>query len=53
MIEFVLDALAAAGIARTIVVIGYRADDVQADSGQSRRTSNSPCKPNDWAPATP
>lgn len=30
MIHFVLDALAAAGIARTIVVIGYRADDVRA-----------------------
>jgi bifunctional UDP-N-acetylglucosamine pyrophosphorylase/glucosamine-1-phosphate N-acetyltransferase len=29
MIEFVLDALAAAGIARTIVVVGYRAEDVQ------------------------
>jgi bifunctional UDP-N-acetylglucosamine pyrophosphorylase / glucosamine-1-phosphate N-acetyltransferase len=29
MIEFVLDALAAAGIGRTIVVVGYRADDVQ------------------------
>lgn len=30
MIEFVLDSLAAAGIARMIVVIGYRADDVRA-----------------------
>jgi len=29
MIEFVLDALTAAGIAKTIVVIGYRADDVR------------------------
>jgi len=29
MIEFVLDALAAAGIARTIVVVGYRANDVK------------------------
>lgn len=29
MIEYVLDALAAAGIAKTIVVIGYRADDVR------------------------
>jgi bifunctional UDP-N-acetylglucosamine pyrophosphorylase/glucosamine-1-phosphate N-acetyltransferase/UDP-N-acetylglucosamine pyrophosphorylase len=29
MIEYVLDALAAAEIARTIVVIGYRADDVR------------------------
>jgi bifunctional UDP-N-acetylglucosamine pyrophosphorylase / glucosamine-1-phosphate N-acetyltransferase len=29
MIEFVLDALAAAGIARTIVVVGCRAEDVQ------------------------
>jgi bifunctional UDP-N-acetylglucosamine pyrophosphorylase / glucosamine-1-phosphate N-acetyltransferase len=30
MIEFVLDALQAAGIGRTIVVIGYRGEDVQA-----------------------
>lgn len=29
MIEFVLDTLQAAGIARTIVVVGYRAEDVQ------------------------
>jgi bifunctional UDP-N-acetylglucosamine pyrophosphorylase / glucosamine-1-phosphate N-acetyltransferase len=29
MIEYVLDALAAVGIARTIVVVGYRAQDVQ------------------------
>src|SRR4029079_2476249 len=29
MIEYVLDALAAAGIAKTIVVVGYRAEDVQ------------------------
>ena len=29
MIDYVLDALAAAGIDRTIVVVGYRADDVQ------------------------
>jgi bifunctional UDP-N-acetylglucosamine pyrophosphorylase/glucosamine-1-phosphate N-acetyltransferase/UDP-N-acetylglucosamine pyrophosphorylase len=29
MIEYVLDSLAAAGIARTIVVVGYRADDVK------------------------
>ncbi len=29
MIEFVLDALDAAGIERTIVVVGYRADDVK------------------------
>jgi len=31
MIHFVLDALAAAGITRTIVVVGYRADDVRAE----------------------
>jgi bifunctional UDP-N-acetylglucosamine pyrophosphorylase/glucosamine-1-phosphate N-acetyltransferase/UDP-N-acetylglucosamine pyrophosphorylase len=30
MIDYVLDALAAAGVARTIVVVGYRADDVKA-----------------------
>jgi bifunctional UDP-N-acetylglucosamine pyrophosphorylase/glucosamine-1-phosphate N-acetyltransferase/UDP-N-acetylglucosamine pyrophosphorylase len=30
MIEFVLDALAAAGIARMFVVVGYRAEDVEA-----------------------
>ncbi|MEX0977420.1 MAG: NTP transferase domain-containing protein [Pirellulales bacterium] len=30
MIEYVLDALAAAGIDRTVVVVGYRADDVRA-----------------------
>jgi bifunctional UDP-N-acetylglucosamine pyrophosphorylase/glucosamine-1-phosphate N-acetyltransferase/UDP-N-acetylglucosamine pyrophosphorylase len=30
MIEFVLDALTAAGVGRIIVVVGYRADDVQA-----------------------
>jgi bifunctional UDP-N-acetylglucosamine pyrophosphorylase/glucosamine-1-phosphate N-acetyltransferase/UDP-N-acetylglucosamine pyrophosphorylase len=30
MIDYVLDALAAAGVARTIVVVGYRADDVRA-----------------------
>jgi len=29
MIEYVLDALAAAGIAKTIVVVGYRAEDLQ------------------------
>ncbi|HZN33598.1 MAG TPA: NTP transferase domain-containing protein, partial [Pirellulaceae bacterium] len=29
MIEYVLEALAAAGIARSIVVIGYRAEDVR------------------------
>jgi bifunctional UDP-N-acetylglucosamine pyrophosphorylase/glucosamine-1-phosphate N-acetyltransferase/UDP-N-acetylglucosamine pyrophosphorylase len=29
MIEFVLDALASAGVARVIAVIGYRADDVR------------------------
>lgn len=29
MIEYVLDALAAAGISRTIVIVGYRAEDVQ------------------------
>jgi len=29
MIEYVLDALATAGIGRTIVVVGYRAEDVQ------------------------
>jgi bifunctional UDP-N-acetylglucosamine pyrophosphorylase / glucosamine-1-phosphate N-acetyltransferase len=29
MIEYVLDALAAAGIRRTIIVVGYRADDVK------------------------
>lgn len=30
MIEFVLDALAAAGVGRVIAVIGYRADDVRS-----------------------
>ena len=30
MIEYVLDALAAGGIERTIVVVGYRAEDVRA-----------------------
>jgi bifunctional UDP-N-acetylglucosamine pyrophosphorylase/glucosamine-1-phosphate N-acetyltransferase/UDP-N-acetylglucosamine pyrophosphorylase len=30
MIEYVLDALTAAGVRRTIVVVGYRADDVKA-----------------------
>lgn len=30
MIDYVLDALAAARVARTIVVVGYRADDVKA-----------------------
>jgi len=29
MIEYVLDALASAGIRRTIIVVGYRADDVK------------------------
>src|SRR5213595_3152324 len=29
MIEFVLDALAAAGVERVIAVVGYRADDVK------------------------
>ncbi|MGD9722198.1 MAG: NTP transferase domain-containing protein [Pirellulales bacterium] len=29
MIDYVLDALAAAGVERTIVVVGYRADDVR------------------------
>jgi len=29
MIEYVLDALALAGVARPIVVVGYRAEDVQ------------------------
>lgn len=41
MIEFVLDALAASGIERAIVVVGYRAEDVQAALGRSwgRRAS--------------
>lgn len=30
MIEYVLDAIRAAGVSRTIVVVGYRADDVRA-----------------------
>ncbi len=30
MIDYVLDALAAAGVARTVVIVGYRADDVRA-----------------------
>lgn len=30
MIEYVIDALAAAGVDRTVVVVGYRAEDVQA-----------------------
>jgi bifunctional UDP-N-acetylglucosamine pyrophosphorylase/glucosamine-1-phosphate N-acetyltransferase/UDP-N-acetylglucosamine pyrophosphorylase len=30
MIDYVLDALAAAGVDRTIVVVGYRADDVRS-----------------------
>ena len=30
MIEYVLDALEAAGVRRTLVVVGYRADDVRA-----------------------
>src|SRR5437762_8323653 len=29
MIEYLLDALAAAGISRTIVVVGYRAEDIE------------------------
>ena len=29
MIEFVLDALAAAGVERVVAVVGYRADDVK------------------------
>src|SRR5262245_59519357 len=33
MIEFVLEALAAAGIERVIAVVGYRAEDVQASIG--------------------
>ncbi len=36
MIEYVLDALAAAGVDRTIVVVGYRADDVR-DALAARR----------------
>jgi bifunctional UDP-N-acetylglucosamine pyrophosphorylase/glucosamine-1-phosphate N-acetyltransferase/UDP-N-acetylglucosamine pyrophosphorylase len=36
MIHYVLDALSAAGVSRSIVVVGYRADDVrQALSGRS------------------
>jgi bifunctional UDP-N-acetylglucosamine pyrophosphorylase/glucosamine-1-phosphate N-acetyltransferase/UDP-N-acetylglucosamine pyrophosphorylase len=34
MIEFVLDALAAAGVERVIAVVGYRADDVKAALAQ-------------------
>ncbi len=30
MIDYVLDALEAAGVQRTVVVVGYRADDVRA-----------------------
>jgi len=33
MLEYVLDALADAGIAQTVVVVGYRADDVRATVG--------------------
>ena len=37
MIDYVLDALAAAGVTRTIVVVGYRADDVRrALAGRDR-----------------
>jgi bifunctional UDP-N-acetylglucosamine pyrophosphorylase/glucosamine-1-phosphate N-acetyltransferase/UDP-N-acetylglucosamine pyrophosphorylase len=33
MLEYVLDALAAAGIKKTVVVVGYRAEDVQQTVG--------------------
>jgi bifunctional UDP-N-acetylglucosamine pyrophosphorylase/glucosamine-1-phosphate N-acetyltransferase/UDP-N-acetylglucosamine pyrophosphorylase len=33
MLEYVLDALAAAGIEKTVVVVGYRADDVKETVG--------------------
>ena len=36
MIEFVLDALQQAGVQRSIVVVGYRADDVKAALGQRK-----------------
>src|SRR5262245_33425808 len=37
MIHYVLDALSAAGIARTIVVVGYRADDVRTELAGRKR----------------
>jgi bifunctional UDP-N-acetylglucosamine pyrophosphorylase/glucosamine-1-phosphate N-acetyltransferase len=36
MIEYVLDALATAGVGRTIVVVGYRADDVKQTQSDRR-----------------
>lgn len=33
MVEYVLDTLAAAGVQRTVVVVGYRAQDVEAQLG--------------------
>lgn len=33
MLDYVLDALEAAGVARSVVVVGYRADDVRATVG--------------------
>jgi len=38
MIDYVLDALAAAGIDRTVVVVGYRADDVRAALANRKNT---------------
>lgn len=39
MIDYVLDALEAAGIQRTLVVVGYRADDVRAALAERRGVS--------------
>ena len=44
MIEFVLDALASAGVGRVIAVIGYRADDVRRP-WPAGRTLNSSSRP--------
>lgn len=38
MIDYVLDALEAAGVERTIVVVGYRADDVRQALATRRKT---------------
>ena len=51
MIHWVLDALNAAGIQRTIVVVGYRADDVRRELSGRKGVSFAAAGPatGDWA----
>ncbi len=52
MVEYVLDALQAAGVERIVVVVGYRADLVRSTIGH-RPGSSLPNRPCSRGPAMP